>query len=255
MPRTSLLHRPLRYILLTLLFLPMKPPGALFAQETTPNVLGQPLLDSSGEIRDDAFIRIPLRPEDLKYADLEGTHLKWLLLKIDAISREDRDRENLFWGRNIGTWGHEATQDWIEEYFRNSGLIDVRREQFDLAPQWMPEGWNISFASEGEDFSLGSPRPPQGAASIPPGGLEFDLVWIGLGSEADYLGRDVTGKMALIPHTPRPGTLRHSISTEGSVARALEHVATAVGIVYGISDNFAVWQRTGGGPGFNVRRP
>ena len=73
-----------------------------------------------------------------------------------------------------------------------------------------------------------------------------------MGSEADYLGRDVTGKVALILDIPRPGTLRHSIGTEGSVARALEHGAAAVGIVYGISDNFAVWQRTGGAPGFNV---
>ena len=140
MPHTSLLHGPLGYILLTLLFLPMKPPGALFAQDAAPNTLGQPLLDSSGEIRDDAFIRISLRPDDLKYADPEGAHLKRLLLEIDAISREDRDRGNLFWGRNVGTWGQEATQDWVEEYFRNSGLIDVHREQFDLAPQWRPEG-------------------------------------------------------------------------------------------------------------------
>ena len=252
MPHTSLTHGPLGYILLTLLFLPMKPPGALFAQDTTPNTLGQPLLDSSGEIRDDAFIRIPLRPEDLKYADLEGAHLKRLLLEIDAISREDRDRGNLFWGRNVGTWGHEATQHWIEEYFRNSGLIDVHREQFDLTPQWRLEAWNISLASGAENFSLESARPPQGAASTPPGGLEFELVWIGLGLEADYLGRDVAGKVALILDIPRPGTLRHSIGTEGSVARALEHGAAAVGIVYGISDNFAVWQRTGDGPGFNV---
>ena len=154
MPHTSVPHGPLGYILLTLLFLPMKPPGALFAQDATPNTLGQPLVDPSGEIPDDAFKGIPLRPEDLKYADLEGAHLKRLLLEIDAISHEDRDPENVFWGRNVGTWGHGATQDWVEEYFRNSGLIDVHREQFDLAPQWQPERWNISFSSGGENFSL-----------------------------------------------------------------------------------------------------
>jgi hypothetical protein len=36
------------------------------------------------------------------------------------------------------------------------------------------------------------------------------------------------------------------------VARAFQKGAAAVGIVYGISDNFAVWQRTGDGPGFNL---
>ena len=43
--------------------------GALAAQNA-PNALGQPLLDASGEVRDDAFIRIPLRADDQKYADI-----------------------------------------------------------------------------------------------------------------------------------------------------------------------------------------
>ena len=36
------------------------------------NPLGQPLLDAAGNIREDAFIRIPLRAEDQKYADIDG---------------------------------------------------------------------------------------------------------------------------------------------------------------------------------------
>ena len=84
------------------------------------------------------------------------------------------------------------------------------------------------------------------------GGLEFDLIWVGMGSEADYLGRDVRGKAVLVHDIPRPGPGRHSIRAERTVARAFDKGAAAVGIVYGISDNFAVWQRTGDGPGFNL---
>jgi hypothetical protein len=222
------------------------------AQEPPPNPLGQPLLDASGQLRDDAFIRIPLRPEDEAYADIEGSRLKDMLLEVDAISLADRDAGAVFWGRNVGTPGHVATQDWVESYFRRYGLDDIYRQSFDLNPVWTPTAWELTFASGDETFTLESARPPQGAESTPAEGLELELVWVGGGSDADYLGRDVAGKAVLIQDIPLPGTLRHSIRDEGSVARAFEKGAAAVGIVYGISDNFAVWQGTGDGPGFNL---
>jgi hypothetical protein len=220
------------------------------AQE--PNPLGQPLLGPDGEIRDDAFIQIPLRVDDQQYADIQGGHLKDLLMEVDAISLRDRDRGNLFWGRNVGTQGHVETQDWVEGYFRQHGLVDVEREQFDLEPQWKVNSYEIGFTGASGSFPLESARPAQGGESTPAEGLEYELVWIGTGSDADYIGRDVTGKAVLILDIPWPGTLRHSIAIEGSVQRAFEKGAAAVGIVYGISDNFAVWQRVNGGPGFNL---
>ena len=226
--------------------------SALVAQQAPPNPLGQPLLDAAGHLRDDAFIRIPLRPEDAQYADIEGDRLKALLLEVDAISLADRDVGTVFWGRNVGTSGHVATQDWVEGHFRRNGLDNVYRQSFDLNPVWQPTAWKLTFAVGDETFALESARPPQGAESTPEEGLELDLVWLGGGSAADYFGRRVEGKAVLIQDIPRPGTLRHSIRDEGSVARAFERGAAAVGIIYGISDNFAVWQRTGDRPGFNV---
>ena len=226
--------------------------GTVLQAQQPPNPLGQPLLDASGFIRDDAFIRIPLRPEDEGYADLDGTRLKEVLLEGDAISLGDRDAGTVFWGRNVGTSGHVATQDWVEGYFRRYGLDDIYRQPFELNPVWEPTAWDLTFASNGEEFTLESARPPQGAVSTPPEGIEFDLVWLGGGSAADYIGRDVEGKAVLIHDIPRPGTLRHTIRDEGALARAFDRGASAVGIVYGISDNFAVWQRTDDRPGFNV---
>ena len=170
-------------------------------QNAPPNPLGQPLLDASGDVREDAFIRIPLRPEDARYGDIRGESLKRMLLEVDAISLADRDAGNLFWGRNVGTAGHEATQDWVEGYFRESGLEEVHRQAFDLRPQWNPRSWEVTFASGGGAFTLESARPPQGAASTPAGGLEFELVWVGMGSNADYLGRDVRGRAVDSRHT------------------------------------------------------
>jgi hypothetical protein len=214
--------------------------------------LGQPLLDASGNIREDAYIRIPLRADDARYGDIRADQLKDWLMEIDAISLADRDRGNVFWGRNVGTQGHEDTQAWVERYFRQYGLADVHHEEFDLTPVWNPTSWSVEFRSGGRTFELESARPPEDMASTPPEGLSFDLVWVGQGSDADYLGRDVRGKAVLVQDIPLPGTLRHTLSLEGAVARAYEKGAAAVGIVYGISDNFAVWQRTGDGPGFNL---
>ena len=221
-------------------------------QATPPNPLGQPLLDAAGHIREDAYIHIPLRPEDGRYGVIEGDRLKAWLMEVDAISLADRDRGNLFWGRNVGTWGHEQTQAWVERYFRQYGLEDVRRQSFDLAPQWIPSSWDISFASGGQTFTLESARPPEDAESTPPAGLEFELVWVGQGSDADYLGRDVRGKAVVVQDIPLPGDIRHTLALEGVLERAVAKGAAAVGIVYGISDNFAAWQPTGDLPGFNL---
>ena len=136
--------------------------GTLTAQNA-PNPLGQPLLDASGDVREDAFIQIPLRADDRRYADIDGDRLKSFLMEVDSISLADRDRGNVFWGRNIGTLGHEETQDWVERYFRANGLENVYRQPFDVGPQWKPETWTISFSAGGRAFELGSARPPPGA--------------------------------------------------------------------------------------------
>jgi hypothetical protein len=221
-------------------------------QAPPPNPLGQPLLAANGFAREDAFIRIPLRPEDARYAVLDGTRMKGWLMEVDAISLRDRDRGNVFWGRNVGTQGHVEAEDWLEGYFRQYGLRDVRRQSFDLGPQWIPSSWDISFSAGGRTFSLASARPPEDGASTPPEGLEYELVWVGQGSDADYLGRDVRGKAVVVQDIPLPGDIRHTLALEGVLERAVEKGAAAVGIVYGISDNFAAWQPTGDLPGFNL---
>ena len=158
----SLSHlRSLGGVAVTAFFTLIGPAAApVAAQSPPPNPLGQPLLDSSGNVREEAFIRVPLLPEDARYGDIQGQRLKDILLEVDAISLADRASGNLFWGRNVGTAGHEATQDWIEGYFRANGLEDIHRQAFDLGPQWSLESWDVTFASDGGTFRLESARPP-----------------------------------------------------------------------------------------------
>jgi hypothetical protein len=220
--------------------------------EQTPNPLGQPLVAADGAVKDDAIIRMPLLPEDRKYATLDGRRMRQFLMEVDAISLKDKETGNLFWGRNIGTPGHLATQDWAEGHFRRHGLSNVHRQPLDVDPQWTVKSYEITFTSGGKSYNLKSARPAARGESTPAGGIELDLVWVGNGTAADFLGRDVKGKAVLIQDVPLPGELRHSIAIEGAVQRAFEKGAAAVGIVYGISDNFAIWQRVAGGPGFNL---
>ena len=76
------------------------PPGRAGRAPAPPNPLGQPLIDSHWHVKEDSFIRMPLRAEDAKYADLDGAHMKSILREIIAISDKDRDSGNIFWGRN-----------------------------------------------------------------------------------------------------------------------------------------------------------
>lgn len=218
-----------------------------------PNPLGQPLLDPAGHVRDEAIIHAPLAPADAKYADIDGRHMKEILKEIVAISDKNRDSGEVFWGRNVGTAGHLATQDWVEAYFRKNGLKNLHRQSFDLRPQWVPsKDWEVSFTSGGKNYTFTSARPAEGMASTPPGGLELDLVWAGTGTAADFAGRDVKGKAVLIQDILTPGVLNRWINNEGAVQRARDKGAAAVGIIYGIADNFALWEGARTGPGFNV---
>jgi Peptidase family M28 len=218
-----------------------------------PNPLGQPLLDPAGHPRDDVMLHAPLPAGEAKYGDLDGGHMKDVLQDFVAISRRNRESGEAFWGRNVGTAGHAEAQNWVDAYFRKVGLQKIHRESFDLRPQWFAsQGWEVSFASGGRTYTFPSARPAYGMPSTPPGGLTLDLAWGGMGTAADFAGRDVKGKAVLIQDILTPGVLNRWINNEGAVQRAIDNGAAAVGIVYGVADNFALWEGARTGPGFNV---
>ena len=109
-------------------------------------------------------------PEDRQYADIDGRRMKQFLMEVDAISLKDRDSGNLFWGRNVGTAGHVATQDWVEGYFRKHGLQNIHRMPFDLQPEWTPKAGTSPSRAAASTFKLKSARPAARAASTPPAG-------------------------------------------------------------------------------------
>lgn len=216
----------------------------------SPNPLGYSMIDAEGHTKDEAMLRPLLLPADAKYRDLDGDRMKAILKEFTNISLKDRDRGTVFWGRNIGTQGHIDAQDWTMAKFRQYGLRDVRKEPVQIDSIWVANSYDISFVADGQTFKLASARPSR--LATPPEGLDLPLVWVGTGSDADFLGRNVRGKAVLIQDIPLPGDLRHSAALEGVVDRAYRNGAAAVGLVFGISDNFALWQDTRGKHGFNL---
>ena len=79
--------------------------------------------------------------------------------------------------------------------------------------------------------------------------LDLEAVWVGTGSTADFHGRDVAGKAVFIHSIPAPGSMGHSAGArwEGAIRRAQDLGAAAIFVIYGISDNFTIWQSLGGG--------
>jgi hypothetical protein len=215
--------------------------GALVAFGATPWAQ-QRLLDSAGHVRDDAFMRVPLSPADQKYADIDGTRMKEIVREVTQISLKTRDDKTRYWGRIAGTPGEAMTADWVEARFKKHGLASIHRQDFALPPQWFPREWSIGFESNGKNHAVTSALPALRSAATPAAGLDLDLVWVGEGTAADFAGRDVKGKAVLIHSFPAPGSMGHSASYERAMSRAQERGAAAIGVIYGISDNFSVWQ-------------
>ena len=211
------------------------------------------LLDSNGYVRDDAYAR-PLMPAaDQKYLRIDGLKMKETLKEVVAISLKSRDDGNKYWGRIAGSKYEGLMHDWVEAKFRKYNLQDTHRQPFKLPTQWFPTDWNYTFTAAGKSYTFRSVNPSLNSPATPPAGLELDVVWVGTGTAADFAGRDVRGKAVLIHTIPAPGSMGHSAAYEHAMARASEKGAAAIGVVYGISDNFAIWQGLGGagegGPG------
>jgi hypothetical protein len=147
----------------------------------------------------DAFLQWPLPPGAEQYADLDGRRMHQYVVEQAEISRRYRDKVHpKFWGRIIGTSSDAESAEWLAGKFRTIGLSDVRIQKFDLAPQWFPRTYGVTIRSGSDAFEVVSAQPVYRATGTPPGGLELDAVYVGLGREADYSGRDVRGKAVFL---------------------------------------------------------
>jgi len=114
---------------------------------------------------DSNYIRMPVAPEDAAYGRLQGERIKNFVREITAIPRKYHERGERWWGRIAGTPCDDETEDLVEAKFRQFGCQQVRRQYFDLPPQWFPVSWDVKAAGSGKALALDTIMPaPHGAS-------------------------------------------------------------------------------------------
>jgi hypothetical protein len=147
------------------------------------------------DLADEALLRWPLPAGAEKFAAIDGKRMHRDVVAQAQISRRYRDQGHpKYWGRIIGTSSDAESAEWLAGRFRAVGLSDVRIQPFDLAPQWTPQTWDVSVTIAGKTIRLDSAQPNYGSVPTPSAGLDVEGVYVGLGSEADYVGKNVSGK-------------------------------------------------------------
>jgi hypothetical protein len=183
------------------------------------------------------YVRFPLPPGEEQYASIQGTDLKKITADIVAISEKSRAAGNLYYGRITGTPYDKATSDYVQAAFRKLGLEDTREQEFSLSPQWFPTSWKVELSAGGKTIPLTSAFPFQNGRGTAQGPIEAEAVWVGLGTAADFKGRDVKGKAVFIYSFPTPGGRDHTALTNGMVQRATDAGAALVFVVLGFPGN------------------
>jgi hypothetical protein len=82
--------------------------------------------------------------------------------------------------------------------------------------------------SGAKSLKLTSAQPSYTSAGTTGAGVDLEVVYAGLGSEADFIGRDVRGKAVLLFSHPMPGSWRHTATQEGALQRAVQKGAAAI---------------------------
>jgi hypothetical protein len=145
------------------------------------------------------FVGWPLPATGKAYGTIDGKHL-WQYVREQAdIAERYRDQGHpQFWGRIAGTSGDVEDVQWLLKKYQQIGLTDAHSQTvvfFD--PQWAPESWEVMATAGGKTMKLTSAQPPYGAAATGGKVLDLPAVYVGLGSDADFAGRDVRGKAVL----------------------------------------------------------
>jgi hypothetical protein len=167
---------------------------------------------------EDNFLQWRLLPHEKAYEAIDGRQLLQYVQDLSAVSRRYRDAgHQQFWGRIIGTSADQEDAEWLMHKMTQIGLTDVHVEPIDLAPQWFPQSWELTATSADKSLRLQTAQPAYASPGTTDAGLDLEVVYVGLGSEADLLGRDLRGKAVLVFSNPMPGSWRHTSTQEGVV--------------------------------------
>ena len=184
-----------------------------------------------------SYIRMPLAPGDEKYGRIDGARLKEHVKALTAIARKHHEAGEKYWGRLPGTKADAEAEQYVAAKFREFGLQNIEMQPVNLTPQWMASDFSLIATGSGTTLRPSSIYPAEKSVNTPAAGLNLEIVWVGYGSELDFAGRDVKGKLAFIRSDPRPNAFQGTARSNGSYQRAVDKGAAAVLINVNIPGN------------------
>jgi hypothetical protein len=181
--------------------------------------IGLPRDHASLLFRDDQYPVFPLKKDQKDYADIDGMRMKRDIINLSRIAVKYRDTTHAqWWGRFPGTIADREGVQYMLDEFHRLGIrtFDV---PYTLPTDWRPTGWDASYVADGKTINLATIFPASGTKPIPDG-VTAEAVWVGVGSEADFIGRDVAGKAVIIYSIFVPGGRSHSASDRANLFNA-----------------------------------
>jgi len=166
----------------------------------------------------------PLVEDQVVYQGVSGARMKQWVRDISAISLRSQAEGDKYWGRLPGTVYDSQTMDLMKTEFERLGF-ETTRVPFVIPDDWTPLDWQASWSEAGEKTVLKSAFPVGETAATPAEGITAEAVWVGIGAEPDFLGRDVKGKAVVIYSTFVPGGRSHSASKRARIFNANERAS------------------------------
>lgn len=163
--------------------------------------------------------------KDASYAAIDGKHLWQYVAEQADIARRYRDSGHpQFWGRLAGTSADVEDAAWLRAKFKQIGLETRLQTVNFFAPQWAAETWSITAVASGKSIPIASAEPAYASSGTDGKELDLEVVYVGLGSEADFAARDVRGKAILLVKVPAS----YQAGPADIIKRAEDHGAAAI---------------------------
>ena len=193
---------------------------------------------------------------DKSYDAIDANKLHGYVREQAAISLRSRDAGNQYWGRIAGMPSGTETQNWIKDKFKAMG-VPYDTVTISAAADY-PKSWGIDISSNGKSIHLKSAFPlidfPETAGPLT-ADRDLDVVWVSLGQESDFIGKDVRGKLVVLYSIPTPSVLIQSSMWMESVGRAQKAGAAAILVDVAIPGNMQYVSHLNGGRVRDTKTP
>jgi len=142
------------------------------------------------------------------YSKISGNEIYQWLSELTEFSDQSRRDGNIMWGRIMGSPYERGAAEWLSDKLKSFGIETVELDSVPLGAQWNPTEVELSLvgaSSAGapqQDYRFSSAMAGFGSVQSTDGQggktIEAPLIYVGLGTKADLMGRDLKGKVALI---------------------------------------------------------